>query len=265
MASWREHARKTWEWWQHFDAAQGLVGFLQRWAWLFVLAGTWGVAVVGIVIAALLFAFHVLTASWFVTVTVTAILIATMPNVILFWVGMRPPRPAEARSSPEATLGERGQIVVTEPAPAPEEEAIPVHPPSRSDKMEDGEATVEDASATGQEVPGDRVFVQRGEWHEVYWQAWRLWNGYIDVEGPYCPRDFEMLRFYDGNREAGVEDYQEVRPPATYLICPKCKHKYYLGATQREAKRIGDSRSYAGWRLDGGKTRAERLRDVMGL
>ena len=92
-------------------------------------------------------------------------------------------------------------------------------------------------------------------------------TGYVEADGPYCPRDNEALVFVKNYsyRETSVEAYQEVNPPRDFLSCPKCKKPYYLEATEREPRRIGDTQELAAWRLGGGETAQERLARRMGL
>jgi len=106
-----------------------------------------------------------------------------------------------------------------------------------------------------------------GDWQdEVKWSGWRLANGYVEADGPFCPVEDAPLEFIgDWHRRVRVEDWQEIRPPDTYLVCPQCERKWYLGATDRKPKRVGTARETAVWRLKGGKTSMERLIDKLPL
>jgi hypothetical protein len=111
----------------------------------------------------------------------------------------------------------------------------------------------------------ERTYIGEGVWWEVKWRGFRLMSGRIDAEGPLCIYDDTPLRYKGSGLPESVEDYQEVRPPSSYLLCPACKKKYYLDATDTDFKRVGDARNYAAWRLGGGRTVLEELIDRAGL
>lgn len=129
---------------------------------------------------------------------------------------------------------------------------------------------------TGQQgqVEGDQMVSDREQreligtrtYREARWKGWRLPNGYVEAEGPFCPADDTLLKFKSASAHPSpVEDYQEIRPPDTRLVCEQCGRSFYLDATDRKSARVGDARSYAAWRLGGGRTRLEALADRLGL
>lgn len=129
-------------------------------------------------------------------------------------------------------------------------------------KMKEGNPMPRSESDLG----GDAVDLGRGTYHDVIWRGWRMPNRWVDADGPFCPADEAALMYKsDGPAPSPAKDYQEVRPPETYLVCPQCSREFFLTATDKKTQRIGDSRRYAAWRLAGGKTRLERIFDNLGF
>lgn len=121
------------------------------------------------------------------------------------------------------------------------------------------------ADSVGKEPPTG-TYVGEGIWDEVKWKGRRLASGRIDAGGPLCIDDDTLLLYRTFTPDGSpIEDYHEVNPPESHLYCPLCGKKYYLGATERKARRIGDARRNAAWRLGGGMTPYEKHLKNVGL
>lgn len=81
--------RKSWETWHQIDALRGLVETARSWGWLVLVAVTYGAAVVSIVISVVLVAVGWL-ANWGVYIVApVAILVATLPNLLVLRAHLR--------------------------------------------------------------------------------------------------------------------------------------------------------------------------------
>lgn len=107
--------------------------------------------------------------------------------------------------------------------------------------------------------------------HEVKWIGLKYPNGYIEPDGPFCPRDDTRLKFTHGTGdEPGLSepnDHDIIGPSVTggALFCETCRKRYYLDATTRDARRLGAARDQARRSLFRPLTALERSIRRLGL
>ena len=229
-------AKKAWGVWGHFNDLRGLLQFVREWWWLLALAIPSVSVVIAIVLAIVAYLLGWISGYWPVAVAVTAIVIVVASDALVIrWarrsnVSSQAVRPHPAHMSQQVA-----------PVLVPEEQVM----------------TNDDTS---------RQSLGTGLYFGVHWGGFRLPNGYLEADGPFCPRDDTALVFRTGAPDPSpIRDYQVVDPPNTALVCPACEREYYLDASEKESAHIGNCRSHAAWRLGGGMTKWEQMMKRMGL